>query len=353
MMGGDVMTNKMLAVVKKGHGIGAQLEEIEIPQIGPEDVLVKVQATAICGTDMHIYDWNTWAQNAGINTPVVMGHEFSGEIVKVGALVTDLKPGDYIAGETHIPCGKCYQCNNGQQHICGNLQIFGVHTDGCFAEYTKIPAICARKIPSAISPEIGSVLEPLGTALRASLDIEVSGKKIAVIGCGSIGLFAVASAKAMGASHIIAIDVMEERLKLSKEIGADVALNPTRVDVVNEIINLTNGVGVDGFIDASGSVQAINQGFKYLRKGGEVALVGLPSTPISLDLGPDVVFKEAKIIGIHGREMFKTWTKMENMLEKELLNIDPIITHTMPLAKFEDAIELLKAGEGSKIVLIP
>ncbi|SET08178.1 L-threonine 3-dehydrogenase [Natronincola peptidivorans] len=347
------MKKKMLAVVKKSPGIGAQLEEIEIPQLGPKDVLVRVKATAICGTDLHIYDWNTWAENAGIHMPVVMGHEFSGEIVEVGSQVNDLNPGDYVAGETHIPCGKCYQCNNGQQHICGNLQIFGVHTDGCFAEYTKIPAICARKIPNTISPEIGAVLEPLGTAIRSTLDIEVSGKKIAVIGCGPIGLFAIASAKAMGASCIIAIDVMEERLKLSKEIGANIAINPKDIDVVNEVMEITNGVGVDGFIDASGSTQAINQGFKYLRKGGEVALIGLPSAPISLDLGPDVVFKEAKIIGIHGREMFQTWIRMENMLEEGLLNINPVITHTMPLAKFEDAIELLKAGIGNKIVLIP
>ena len=352
-MTGSEGMGKMLAVVKKEIGIGAQLEEIEVPGIGPKDVLIKVNAAAICGTDLHIYDWNPWAQNAGINLPVIMGHEFCGEIVQVGDDVTDLKPGDYIAGETHIPCGKCYQCNNGQQHICGNLQIFGVHTNGCFAEYTKIPAACARKIPSAIKPEIGAVLEPLGTALRAGLEIQVSGKVIAVIGCGPIGLFAIASAKAMGASYIIAIDVLDERLKLSETVGANIALNPMGTDVVAEIKKMTKGVGVDGFIDASGSVQAINDGFKYLRKGGEVALIGLPSKPISIDLGSDVVFKEAKIIGIHGREMYKTWIKMENMLSQGLLNLDPVITHTMPLEKFQDAVELLQAGHGSKIVLIP
>ena len=344
---------KMRAIVKRNIGVGADLEEVEIPKIGSKDVLIKVSAAAICGTDLHILEWDLWAQNAGIKLPVVMGHEFCGEVIEVGDEVTDLKPGDYIAGETHIPCGTCYQCNNGQQHICGNLTIFGVHTNGCFAEYTKIPAICARKIPSTITPEVGSVLEPLGTALRAGLDIQVSGKLIAVIGCGPIGLFTIASVKAMGASHIIAIDVMEDRLKLAESLGANTTLNPLKIDVVAEIKTITKGVGVDGFIDASGNVQSINDGFKYLRKGGEVALIGLPSKPILLDLGLAVVFKEAKIIGIHGREMYRTWFKMENMLSKGLLDIEPIITHTMPLEKFNDAVELLKGGKGSKIVLIP
>ena len=343
----------MIAVVKQKREAGAKLEEVEIPTLGPEDVLVKVKATALCGTDLHIYEWSTWAQNAGIEPPLIMGHEFSGEIVDVGDAVVDLSPGDYIAGETHIPCGKCYQCKNGLQHICGNLRIYGVHTNGCFGEYTKIPAICAHKIPSSISPEMGAVLEPLGTALRTSLGIKVSGKNVAVLGCGPIGLFAVASSRAMGAATIIATEIVNERLQLSKEVGADVSLNPTKEDVVEEILKMTRGVGVDAFIDASGSVEAIKQGFKSLRKGGEVALIGLPSEPIELNLGPDIVFKEAKITGIHGREMFRTWTKMENMLDKGLLNIDPIISHVKPLSKFEEAFDLIKTGKGCKVILDP
>ncbi len=341
----------MIAVVKQKREAGAKLEEVEIPEVGPEDVLVKVKATALCGTDLHIYEWSTWAQNAGIEPPRIMGHEFSGEIVEVGGTVVDLIPGDYVAGETHIPCGKCYQCKNGQQHICGNLKLFSIHTDGCFAEYTKIPAICARKIPASIPPEIGAVLEPLGTALRASLEVKVAGKNVAVIGCGPIGLFAVACSRAMGAANIIATDVVNERLQLSEKVGADVSLNPAKGDITQEILKMTQGVGVDVFIDASGSVEAIKQGFKYLRKGGEVALIGLPSEPIELNLGPDIVFKEAKIIGIHGREMFRTWTKMENMLDKGLLNIDPIISHSKALSEFEEAFELIKTGKGSKVIL--
>ena len=343
----------MRAVLKQNKAPGAQLEDVEITELGPEDVLVEVKATALCGTDLHIYEWSTWAQNAGINPPLIMGHEFSGEIIETGPAVKGLRPGDYVAGETHIPCGSCFQCKNGQQHICGNLIIFGVHTDGCFGKYTKIPAICARSIPTSIPPKIGAVLEPLGTALRSCLKANVSGKNVAVIGCGPIGLFAVACSRAMGAANVIATEIVNERLQLSKKVGADVSLNPEKEDIADVILKMTQGVGVDVFIDASGSVEAIKQGFKFLRKGGEVALIGLPSEPIELDLGPEIVFKEAKIFGIHGREMFRTWTKMENMLDKGLLNIDPVITHVKPLSKFEEAFELIKSGKGCKVILEP
>jgi len=344
---------KMIAVVKKKRGPGARLVEMDIPRLNPGDVLVKVKATALCGTDLHIYEWNKWARNAGIKLPQVMGHEFSGEIVDVGNAVVDLKPGDTVAGETHIPCGKCYQCQNGQQHICGNLTLYGVHTHGSFAEYTKIPAICARKIPSSLPYKIGAVLEPLGTALRTCLEIGVSGKNVAVIGCGPIGLFAVAVSRAMGAAAIIATDVVPERLQLSKKIGADVSLDPMATDLVETVLNMTHGIGVDAVIEASGSIDALNQGFKYLRKGGAVGLIGLPSSPIKLNLGPDVIFKEARIIGIHGRKMFATWITMETMLDKELLTIDPIISHLKPLSQFEEAFDLIKTGKGCKVVLDP
>lgn len=344
---------KMLAVVKQRPEPGARLDTVEIPQVDPEEVLVKVKAAALCGTDLHIYEWNDWAQGAGIKPPLIMGHEFSGEIVEVGSAVSDFYPGDYIAGETHIPCGKCYQCKNGQQHICHNLKLFSIHTDGCFGEYAKLPAVCARKIPESIPPEIGAVLEPLGTALRAAVEVKVSGKKIAVIGCGPIGLFAAASSKAMGAAEVIATDISEDRLTLSKKIGADVSVNPAKTDIVETILKETGGTGVDAFIDASGNVEAINQGFKYLRKGGEAALIGLPSTPIELNLGSDVVFKEAKIIGIHGREMFATWTRMENMLDAGLLNLSPVISHRKPLSEFKEAFELIGTGKGCKVILDP
>lgn len=345
----------MKAIIKRKGSYGAEFEKnIPIPKPSPEEVLVKIKAAAICGTDLHIYQWNEWAKNIGIKLPLIMGHEFSGEVIGVGNRVEEIKIGDYIAGETHISCGKCFQCKNGFPHICKDLRIFGIHTPGCFAEYTIITEKCARKISPTISQEIGAILEPLGTGLRASMELELSGDTVAIVGCGPIGLFALASAKAMGASKIIALDVIEERLKLAKKMGANFVLNSRiETDIIAKIMTITHGIGVDAFIDASGNVKAINLGFKYLRKGGKVALVGLPSKKLEINLGPDIVFKEAKIVGIHGRKLFKTWTKMENMLESGILKVDPVITHKLPLEQYKEGFKLLEEGRGSKILLIP
>lgn len=343
----------MKAIVKDNPNKGASLKEIPMPILGESDVLIKVKATAICGTDLHIYNWNTWAQNAGINLPTVLGHECSGVVVEVGAAVKTLKVGDYVAAETHIPCGQCYQCKNGQQHICGNLVIYGVHTNGCFSEYSKIPEMCAVKIPKSINPNVGAVLEPLGTAVRSCVEVQASGKNIAVIGCGPIGLMVVNAAKAFGAANIFAVDVNPLRLELAKKLGATHVVNSAEVDSAKQIIELTNGVGVDAFIDASGNTTAILGGFKALRKGGTVALIGLPSKPLEIDLGSQIVFKEATVIGIHGRRMYETWTVMSNLLDKGLLNIDPIITHVLKLDEFEEGFEILERGLGGKVILVP
>jgi threonine 3-dehydrogenase len=239
------------------------------------------------------------------------------------------------------------------QHICANLVIFGVHTDGCFAEYAKIPEKCAVKIPESINPNVGAVLEPLGTAVRACVEVQATGKNIAVIGCGPIGLMAVNAAKAFGAANIFAVDVNNLRLDIAKELGATHVVNSAEVDSAKEILELTNGVGVDAFIDASGNTSAILGGFKSLRKGGTVALIGLPSKPLEIDLGSQIVFKEATVIGIHGRRMYETWTIMSNLLDKGLLNIDPIITHVLKLEEFEEGFEILEKGLGGKVILVP
>lgn len=343
----------MKAIIKDNPSKGASLKEIPIPVLGAEEVLIKVKATAICGTDLHIYNWNTWAQGAGIKLPTVLGHECSAVVVEVGYAVKTLKVGDYVACETHIPCGQCYQCKNGLQHICANLVIYGVHTDGCFAEFSKIPEKCAVKIPETINPNVGAVLEPLGTAVRSCVEIQATGKNIAVIGCGPVGLMAVNAAKAFGAANIYAVDVNNLRLDIAKELGATHVVNSAEVDSVKEILELTNGVGVDAFIDASGNTNAILGGFKSLRKGGAVALIGLPSKPLEIDLGSQIVFKEATVIGIHGRRMFDTWTIMSNLLDKGLLNIDPIITHVLKLEEFEKGFEILEKGLGGKVILVP
>lgn len=343
----------MRAVVKETPAPGAVLRDVAMPVCAAGEVLLKVKATAICGTDIHIYDWNPWAAGAGIPLPGVMGHECSAEVVEIGAGVKTLKVGDYVACETHIPCGTCYQCLNGMQHICGNLKLFGIHRNGCFAEYATIPEACAVKIPATIHPHIGAVLEPLGTAVRSCVEVQASGKTVAVIGCGPIGMMAVNAAKAFGATTIIAVDVNEYRLGIAKKMGATHIVNSAAVDPSAALKELTHGVGVDAFIDASGNTGAIVSAFKGLRKGGRVALIGLPSKPIELDLGPLVVFKEATVIGIHGRRMYETWTTMSNLLDRKLIDIDPVITHVIGLEDFAKGFDLLKKGEGAKIIIIP
>lgn len=343
----------MKAVVKDSIDVGAVLKDVEMPVLNKGEILIKIKAAAICGTDQHIYAWNNWAQKNNINIPTILGHECSAEVVETAPDVTSLKPGDYVACETHIPCGYCYQCKNGEQHICSNLKLYGVHTNGCFAEYSKIPSICAVKIPETIHPNVGAILEPLGTAVRANIEIKSSGKNIAVIGTGPIGLMAVSAAKAFGAVNVYAIDINDIRLGIAKELGATEIINSMKTESGKKLVEITNGVGVDAFIDASGNTLAILEGFKGLRKGGKVALIGLPSTPLEIDLGSQVVFKEATIIGIHGRRMFETWTVMSNLLDKGLLNINPIITHVLKLEDFEKGFELCQKGIGAKVVLVP
>lgn len=343
----------MRALVKETETSAMRLAEIPRPDAKPGEVLVKIRAAAVCGTDLHIAQWTAWAQRAGIRLPLVMGHEFSGEVVALGPDVTGVQPGDYVAGETHVPCGQCFQCRNGLQHICGNLRLFGIHRDGCFAEYATIPAICAHRIPTTIPPSVAAMLEPLGTSVRAVLEVHPAGETVAVLGCGPIGLFAIAAAKAAGAARVIATDVRGERLALARAVGADLVLDARQVNVADVVLQQTSGVGVDAIVEASGSVPAIEGAWKYLRKGGKVALIGLPSDPVRVNLGPDVIFKEARIIGIHGREMFATWTKMEQMLERGLLRVDPVITHEMPLERWAEAFQLLEDGQGGKVILNP
>ncbi len=324
-----------------------------MPEHGPDDVLIRVRSAALCGTDLHILDWNAWAQGAGIKLPCILGHECSGDVEAIGVNVKNCKVGDKVVAETHIPCGTCYQCLNGEQHICNNLKIFGVHTNGCFAEFAVIPSVCARKIPADISHDVGSIMEPLGTAFRAALETKVGGANVVVLGCGPIGLLAVASCKTLGAAQTIATDISPYRLDIATQVGADKVLNPIEDNVVQQIMAATDGVGVDVVIEASGNIAALKQSFGFLRKGGTVAIIGLPGQPIELELGKEVVFKEATVIGIHGRRMFETWTRMERLLNVDKLDVKPVITHRMSLDDWQEGVRLAKSGQASKVIFNP
>ncbi|MFB3818535.1 MAG: alcohol dehydrogenase catalytic domain-containing protein [Candidatus Methylomirabilales bacterium] len=287
----------MRAIVKTGEGPGIALQDIPRPEPQPGEVLVRVRATAICGTDLHIAEWNAWAQGAGIRLPLILGHEFAGHVAALGREVRGLREGDYVAGETHLACGACYQCTNGLPHICANLRLFGIHRDGCFAEYATIPARYAVPVSAAIPPRVAAMLEPLGTALRAVRSVDVAGAAVLVLGCGPIGLFAIAAARALGASCVIGLDVRQERLALAARLGCHLALDARRPDVPEQVRAATDGRGADALVEASGSGPALERAFRLLRKGCRCALVGLPSTPVALNLGPDVIFKEATPAG--------------------------------------------------------
>lgn len=343
----------MKALMKVEKAPGAELMDIDVPKIGPKDVLFKVKVAAICGTDIHIYRWAPYAQ-ARVKPPMIFGHETCGEIVSVGSQVTNLKPGDLVAVETHIPCGECYQCQTGAQHICERMAIIGVHTDGVFAEYAKIPAVCCWRLPKDTNPELGAILEPLGVAVNGILKGEVNNRSVAVFGCGPIGLFAVGAVAAWGATKVFALEPNPTRLAMARQLVPEVTLlNPAEGDVVKVIREATGGRGVDVSIELSGSTQAAQMAFQVLRRGGRVSLVGLPSTPVELELTENIIYKEAKVFGSTGRLMWQTWWDMQNLLESGKFDPMPVITHRFPLADFAKALELAGSGEAGKILLYP
>ncbi|HEY3366587.1 MAG TPA: L-threonine 3-dehydrogenase [Symbiobacteriaceae bacterium] len=343
----------MQAVMKLQAGPGATLREIEQPKPGPGEILVKVMAAAICGTDIHIYDWNPWAQGANIKVPGTIGHECSGEVVAVGSGVTGFRPGDHVSVETHIPCGVCYQCLTGDQHICANLKLFGIHTDGCFAQYTVVPAAVAWRLPDTISFEQASVFEPAGVALHGVERAAVAGANVAVVGSGPIGLFAALFARVLGAAKVFALDIAPGRLALAEKVGATTVINPAEADAAKIILDATGGRGVDAIIESSGSGAGLRSSFAYLRKGGRVVLLGLPGGDVPLNVAKDIVFKEATIMGVHGRHMWRTWTMLDQLVSSGRADLSPVLTHRLPLADFDKGFALSKGGDAGKVLLLP
>lgn len=348
------MSGKMLAVMKKTKGPGAEIVTVDIPQIKPDEVLVKVKATSICGTDAHIYKWDLWAENR-IKPPMIFGHECAGEVVQVGSLVKRIQVGDYISAETHIPCGHCYQCLTGHQHICQNLKILGVDTDGCFAEYVVVPEVCAWRNDKSIPWDIASVQEPFGNATYTVMESSVSAKVIGIMGDGPIACFAVGIARAVGAAKIYAVGEFPYRVNLLKKMGADVALSVLTNNPVKEIMEATGGEGVDVVLEMTGVQGAINNGFQILKKSGTFTAFGIPPAQIEFDLNSYVIFKGAKIIGINGRKMFETWFQLSNLLKYKKVDVTPVITHKLPLRDFHEGMEAVISDkkEVGKVIFFP
>jgi threonine 3-dehydrogenase len=342
----------MRAVYKSDRKKGIKIEDLPVPEIANNEVLVEVKAAAVCGTDIHLYNWNEWCENVNAKNPMVIGHEFCGKVVEIGSDVLSIKRGDLIAAETHIPCGVCMMCKTGKQHICQSMKIIGVHTDGAFAEYAKLPEICAWRLPDNTPPEIGAVYEPFGIAVHGVLKDIVGGCSTLVMGCGPIGLFAVNVASVCGASKIFAVDINEYRLKIAQNMGDNIILiNSSMDDLIQIVKRETGGIGVDVMVEFSGSPQATKLGFKALRKGGRVSLIGLHPQNVDLDLVNDVIYKEATIYGITGREMFDTWYSAEKLIASGQMKIKRVITHTFPLEETEKAILLAMGGKCGKAII--
>ncbi|QNF29606.1 MULTISPECIES: L-threonine 3-dehydrogenase [Metabacillus] len=346
------MNGKMKAVVKHHRGYGAQIQTVEIPQINEDEVLIKVKATSICGTDVHIYKWDEWSESR-VNPPYVFGHEFSGEVVEKGSKVKNVDYGDSVSAETHIVCGKCSQCLTGKAHICKYTKIIGVDTRGCFAEYVALPAANLWKNPKEMLYDVAAIQEPMGNAVHTVLSGDVIGKTVAIIGCGPIGLMAVGVAKAAGAAQVIALDINNYRLNLAKQMGATSVINSKNEEPLQAVKQLTNGDGVDVVCEMSGHPIAMNQGFRMVTNGGRVSILSLPVRPVELDVTNDIVFKGITVKGITGRKMFETWQQVSALLHSGQVNVKPIITHHFSLEEFEKGFELMIEGNCGKVVLYP
>jgi len=338
----------MRALVKAKAERGIWLEEIDKPSIGPNDVLIKVRRTAICGTDIHIFKWDDWASKT-VPVPMAVGHEFCGAVVECGTEVKGFSVGDRVSAEGHVTCGICRNCRAGRRHLCMNTIGIGVNRAGAFSDYISVPAFNVFKLPDAISDDMASILDPLGNATHTALSFDLVGEDVLITGAGPIGVMAVAIARYAGARHIVITDVNDYRLELARKMGASVALNVTSSSLDQTMQDLGMEEGFDVGMEMSGNPSAFRDMLRSMHHGGNIALLGIPPDETSIDWN-QVIFKGLTIKGIYGREMFETWYKMSSMLQSGL-NIEPIITHRFPLNDYQQAFELMESGQSGKIIL--
>jgi threonine 3-dehydrogenase len=347
----------MRALRKTDRAAGAELVEVPVPAPGDDEILVRVHGASICGTDLHIYDWNEWAEKRIGEVPMTFGHEMAGTVVAVGDEVHHLQPGVFVAAETHIACGHCATCQTGRAHICENLRILGVDLNGVFAEFVVLPAQNAWVVGEGIDPDVASIMEPFGNAVHATFGTgggeDIATNAVAVIGCGPIGMFAVAIARSLGAFKVIAVEPNGYRRQKAAEMGADVVIDPMDVDPVMTVMELTKGSGAEVVLEMSGNARAIDQGTRMLARGGRMSLLGLPDGSVTLDLNDQVIFKEARLQGITGREMFRTWQQTTTLLSTGRVDVGPVITHRFPLERYEEAFATTASGSSGKVILFP
>lgn len=340
----------MRAIVKAEQRPGAAIQTVAEPSISrPDEVLLRPLLTSICGTDYHVYSWDPWAASR-VSPPRIMGHEFVAEVIGVGSDVRSIKVGDRVSGESHRVCGVCLQCRTGQGHVCAETRIYGVDIDGCFAELACVPESSLWRNPADMPPEIACVQDPLGNAVHAVTAGDVAGRTFAVLGCGPIGLMAIAVARACGAAQVIATDTRTFRLDLARRMGADVVLNALETDVVEASLDLAPN-GLDVVLEMSGAASAIRSAFKVARRGGRVSLMGIPARPVELDVAEDMVMKGLDIRCIVGRRLYGTWATMSSLLASGRLDISPVLTHRFSWTEFDRGMDLMGRGECGKVVL--
>ena len=343
----------MRALVKAGPGPGMVLREVAKPACGTTEVLIRVRHAGVCGTDLHIWEWDSWASGR-LKPPVIVGHEFAGEIVELGqeaATAGLLAVGDLVTAEGHIVCGHCLQCRLGDAHLCRRTQIIGVDRDGAFADYIVMPASNVMRL-DGIAPEIGAIMDPLGNAVHTVLEGQcATGARVLVLGCGPIGCFAVGVARAAGASLVVASDFNPTRRELARRMGAHVVLDPAADDVVGRVRSLTGGDGADLVCEMSGHPSGHAQAFAAARLGGRVNLLGTPSRVTEVDFARDVIFKGLTLYGVTGRRMYRTWDELQRFLRSGQLDPLPVVTHRFPLEAIGDAIQVIKDGQAGKVIL--
>ncbi|MBI3536378.1 MAG: L-threonine 3-dehydrogenase [Chloroflexi bacterium] len=346
------MPKTMQAIVKPRAGAGLELREVPVPTIGAREALVKTRAMSICGTDLHILHWDPWAANR-LKPPLIVGHEFCGDVVEIGRDVTQIKTGDFVSAESHIIDNTCDLCRTGNGHICRNTKIIGVDRDGCYAEYVAMPAENLWLNPPDMRAEIAALMENFGNAVHTGMATPVVARKVLVTGCGPVGLMTILVARAAGARSIYATDISDYRLNLARQLGATLTINVTREKAIEKIFAVTDGEGVDVLLEMSGAPSAIRDGFALLKKGGAAALLGLPGKAFEFDLGDLVILRGITVYGIAGRKLWDTWYEARGLIRSGAVDLSPIITHKFKMADFEKAFATMESGESGKVVMIP
>jgi len=336
------------ALVKAKAEQGIWMQDVPVPEIGPNDVLIKVRKASICGTDVHIWNWDAWAQKT-IKVPMVIGHEFMGEISKLGAEVTGFQVGDRVSGEGHITCGHCRNCRAGKRHLCRNTVGLGVNRPGCFAEYVSLPAFNVFRVPKEIPDEIASFFDPLGNAVHTALSFDLVGEDVLITGAGPIGVMAAAISKHVGARHVVVTDLNPYRLELARKLGATRAVD-VRSETLGDVMrSLGMTEGFDVGMEMSGNDRAFRDMLSVMNHGGRVAILGIPPNEVSIDWN-QVIFKGLVLKGVYGREMFETWYKMVAMLQSGL-DVASVVTHRFPAPQYAQAFEAMRSGQSGKVVL--